>query len=336
MTSFAATFPDTLTQSEIVALAIEIAAAAGFGEVTKFGLANDENWRKGSHAAMAKALAAEKHSSHYARMGFASGIEITCVHRQGGRPEWLVDSIPARPDRAWLESVCRLAECAFTNPSKQAMWIGVGRNDGHGELSFVPQPPIAELRHVVMTDTAQVEANYDEPKVFWKQWRTVHKRGTSRLCVRATRSADAGDFLGEVFESTMEMVRAAKPNKTTYGEMKKWPPNLRAFWQLGPSSEELAGLPALKLVGYDASTKTLEYAGVLEKAGDEKRHVLVKEIGDINVITLAKKDAEGRPVDTVRVVFVEEWMARQERRPLRDVEARVYFMKQGKLVEVVD
>jgi hypothetical protein len=38
-----------------------------------------------------------------------------------------------------------------------------------------------------------------------------------------------------------------------------------------------------------------------------------------------KKDRQGRPIDTVRVVFAEEIMARAERRSLLDVGARVYF-----------
>jgi hypothetical protein len=47
-------------------------------------------------------------------------------------------------------------------------------------------------------------------------------------------------------------------------------------------------------------------------------------------------DRDKRPVDHVRIVFEEEWMARRERRPRCDVGARVYFMnmKNGELVEV--
>ena len=48
--------------------------------------------------------------------------------------------------------------------------------------------------------------------------------------------------------------------------------------------------------------------------------------------------SRGRPVDTVRIVFLEEWMARRERRPLLDVGARVFFMdpRTGRDVEVTD
>jgi hypothetical protein len=43
-------------------------------------------------------------------------------------------------------------------------------------------------------------------------------------------------------------------------------------------------------------------------------------------------------VDTVRIVFPEEWMARRERRPLLDVGARVFFMdrKTGSDIEIKD
>jgi len=51
----------------------------------------------------------------------------------------------------------------------------------------------------------------------------------------------------------------------------------------------------------------------------------------------SKQDRAGNPVDCVRIVFLEEWMAR-ERRPLLDVGARVFFMdrKTGDLVEITD
>jgi hypothetical protein len=50
----------------------------------------------------------------------------------------------------------------------------------------------------------------------------------------------------------------------------------------------------------------------------------------------ARKDRDGHPVDTVRVVFAEEWMAHRERRPLLDVGARVYFMDRntGRDIEI--
>jgi hypothetical protein len=105
-----------------------------------------------------------------------------------------------------------------------------------------------------------------------------------------------------------------------------------------------AGYPALSYVGYEAATRTVEYAGFvartpLARGGEDPRFVLVREIHDLRALIAAKKDAEGRPVDTVRIVFPHEWMARQERRPLLDAGARVFYIDpkaDAELVEMTD
>ena len=96
-------------------------------------------------------------------------------------------------------------------------------------------------------------------------------------------------------------------------------------------------------MGTPPSTRTIEYAGFctntdIAKGGPDPRHVLIQEIHEVRALVKAKKDREGRPVDTVRVVFAEEWMARRERRPLLDVGARVFFMdpKTGSDLEIKD
>jgi hypothetical protein len=66
--------------------------------------------------------------------------------------------------------------------------------------------------------------------------------------------------------------------------------------------------------------------------------LVLREIHEVRALVKAKQDRVGRPVDTVRVLFAEEWMARRERRPLLDVGARVFFMdpKTGSDVEIKD
>lgn len=60
------------------------------------------------------------------------------------------------------------------------------------------------------------------------------------------------------------------------------------------------------------------------------------QIHEVRSLINAMKDREGRPVDTVRIMFAQAWMARRERRPLLDVDAHVFFMdrKTGSDVEI--
>jgi hypothetical protein len=118
---------------------------------------------------------------------------------------------------------------------------------------------------------------------------------------------------------------------------------MRPWWEFGDIQEERAGYPALTLVGYDPDTRIVEFAGFVTKrplveGGEEPRHVLIAEIHPIRELVLAGETDDGRPIDTVRVVFPHEWMARQERRPLLDVGARVFYLNpaDGELVELTD
>jgi hypothetical protein len=54
----------------------------------------------------------------------------------------------------------------------------------------------------------------------------------------------------------------------------------------------------------------------IAKGRPDPRHVLIRAIHEVRSLIKAKKDREGRPVDTVRIVLAEEWMARREQRPL--------------------
>jgi len=174
-------------------------------------------------------------------------------------------------------------------------------------------------------------------------WDRVEKVGDVRVCIRGLDCLTEHDWLGKTFESTMELARIAKPKLTYYD-----PPHVHkaftAWWEYGDLiSEKKAGYPALTLTGYDPRTKTLEFAGYvtntpLIRGGPDPRNVLIREIHEVRWIVGSKQDRAGNPVDCVRIVFLEEWMARRERRPLLDVGARVFFMdrKTGNDIEIND
>src|SRR5690606_29706461 len=143
-------------------------------------------------------------------------------------------------------------------------------------------------------------------------------------------------------DDTMELARHARPKLTWYSNDPYWYAGYAPWWEPGDPQDEKAGFPALTLVGYIAESKTVEFTGYVAKGrlheGDEPRHVVITEIHAVRELVARKQTDDGRPVETVRIVFPEEWMARQERRPLLDVGARVYYMDgtTGALVEVVD
>jgi hypothetical protein len=94
------------------------------------------------------------------------------------------------------------------------------------------------------------------------------------------------------------------------------------------------GGSALELVGYDGKRKIVEYAGVI---GGDRRHVLIREIHQLRALVQAGALDDGRQVAAVHVVFPDAASARQERRPLLDVGAKVFHLApSGKTVELTD
>lgn len=275
-------------------------------------------------------------------LGLRDGTEVTASRGTGGVPYWDVEiryPSESRPRKEWVATMAKLAPRVAAMPGfvRTAIY-----RHGSGLTDFVPDPPIAAQNHLVSTTDAEVADSYDDPSQFWGNWETIDDVGGYRICTRALGELDEHSWLGFTYEGTMAMARAAKPNKTRY-KPARWMPEFAAWWEPGDYEDEKGGNPALRVAGYQASTKTLEMTGFivdkpLTDGGSEPRHVLIKEIYTVRGLVKRKKDAEGRPIETLRVVFPEAWMARQERRPLLDAGAKVFYMdrKSGELVEVTD
>jgi hypothetical protein len=235
--------------------------------------------------------------------------------------------------KSWL---ARLVAIAREAPAFPGLRSAAVERDPTSMTSFVPLPPIAAANHAVLVTDAQVAAAYDDPRTFWKMWK-VEPIGPWKLCTRALADIDEDRWLARTFESTMTLVRAARPGLTKYGRA-YWEPEMAAWWEFGDYLNEKAGYPALAPLDYDEATRTYEMIGFitrtpLEKGGEEPRHVLVREIYFVRDLVRTKRDPAGRPVEAVRITFDEEWMARQERRPLLDAGARVFYLGGTELTE---
>jgi hypothetical protein len=271
-------------------------------------------------------------------LGFARGV--------GGRPTWDIEGrypIGSLPTVEWMEAMAKLSIAAARIPGFQ--YETLARNESSW-AEFPPQPPLARYNHIVTVTEPEVADMYNDPDSFWQCWDRVERVGDIRVCIRGLDDLDDESWLARTFESTMHLARIAKSGQTRYLTPYRGtePAAFAPWWEYGDIiADERAGYPALSFVGYDPSTRTIEYAGFctdtdIAKGGPDPRHVLIREIHEIRALVKAKKDREGRPVDTIRIVFAEEWMARRERRPLIDVGALVFFMdpKTGELVEVTD
>ena len=121
------------------------------------------------------------------------------------------------------------------------------------------------------------------------------------------------------------MARAAKAGETGYDDPEILPEE-EAIFRSGPAR--------LEFVGYSADEKQIEYSCVI----GEGQHIQGWEVYALRQIVTTGQTPDGKaPVETVRVVFLEEWMAQSEKRPLLDVGCKpFYYAADGALHEITD
>lgn len=191
---------------------------------------------------------------------------------------------------------------------------------------FLPFAPLVEgASQLCVADDAAVAEGYRRPDDFWNAgWSVLDEHDGKRLLGRHLDLLGGPEFLKRVLDHQWTMARAASPGMTVYRD-----PVVR--------QEEYAvfhsGERRLHSVGYQTARAELEYSCVLERG----QHVQGWEIFALRKIVVDGKSTEGWPVRSIRVVFLEEWMAAQEKRPLLDIGCRVWFYNgEGALEEMTE
>ena len=250
-------------------------------------------------------------------------VRADCGKRTG---PWVAEATAFEADEAWFHrSVDALRDATAYRGLVSAELVRPG------QPVFAPYPPIAKAGYAVLTTDAQVAAAYHDPSVFWNVWDEIETVGAFKLCTRALTAWCEADWLGETFENTMDLVRAAKPKLTEYTGWYQPTPGSRPWWDYGDVQDEKAGWPLLDLVGYDPKTRTLEYAAKPNHGG----HLLLQEIMTLMNLVDGKTES-GKPIEVVRVVFLDQAQAQAEKRPLLDNDVKVYYLgKDGALIEIV-
>ena len=273
--------------AELVLAYADAVTTAGGGEVVRFaaselGIEPGET-KPGSLAAFRAALPKAGKTPHYARFVTSEDLEFA-IHRGDEMYEVSLQYPPETKPRAdWIHTMVQVARRALELP---AFGHAAVKRTAGGFTCFVPEPPIAQANHFVITTEAEVAEAYDDPEAFWCAWQTIDMIGERRLCTRGLADLDEHSWLARTFESTMAMARAAKADRTTYYAKPYWGEEFAAWWEFGDYQAEKAGYPALAEVGYDPDTRAFELFGFITKTpltvgGPEPRHVL--EIGRAHV-----------------------------------------------------
>lgn len=185
--------------------------------------------------------------------------------------------------------------------------------------SFVgPVPPHAAPDALLYTPLAtEITRDYADPNAYWSAWDQVeYLTGGKALVARALEVADEAEFKKRAIVDGFALGRAARPGLTRYPEPR---PTKR-------EQEMIDGLDAyLQQVGYDTGEKSLEFTAVVP----EDDHLTPADIFLI-LAYLKHGTGGGDPVESVRVTFPNEDMAKREAQTLRDVGATAqYFGADG-------
>lgn len=198
------------------------------------------------------------------------------------------------------------------------------RPDSEGHC--IPVVPLVNANsHIAVVTPGGVDQAYDEPDRFWAAgWSTVNESRGRRLLARDVEVLGGPEYLEKIIDPQWAMARAAKPGRTRYDQ-----PTVRA--------EEAKifnrGEGRLHAVGYSEAEQLLEYSCALERG----QHIQGWEIYALLAIVKQGKSTEGWPVKTVRIVFLEKWMAEQEKRPLLDIGCHVWhYQDDGELREITE
>jgi len=199
------------------------------------------------------------------------------------------------------------------------------RPEGDGGSCVPDVALVAGNSHIATVHVSEVEESYDDPDAFWNAGWTIHaERDGNRLLVRELDAVAGGDYLRRIIDHQWDMARAAKPGENAYESPDVAPDEKDIFF---------AGDARLHAVGYDKGEKLIEYSCALNPG----EHIQGWEIYALLDIVEQQQAPDGSPVETVRIVFLDESAARQEKRPLLDIGCRVYhYDEAGELHELTE
>lgn len=193
-----------------------------------------------------------------------------------------------------------------------------------GGVDCVPKVPLlGRTGRLLLTSKEKVAEAYEHPEVFWNlPWDMKESFGSKILLTRCLDRMSNVELLESILDQQWALARAAKPGLTQY-------------FDPAPRDNELeiykSGGPFLQQVGYMEKEKMLEFSCIL----GENDHIAGWEIFNILLLLDDQELPDGRPLETIRIVFFKKEMAEREKRPLLDVGAKVYYQHEsGDIVEI--
>ena len=258
---------------------------------------------------------------HYVKLFFDSGMEVTGARQGNG---WTVDSMCfARAGEAamrrWLAHALVIARHLV--PALPTLAAEVVRSPSAGGF-FIPEPPIARMRHLWMTSDAQIAEYYGaELRVFERAWDETHSSGNHKIVIRAADRVTEPQWVESVLDGQLRLARAAQAGQTLWHRavLTDW----NRHWLAAPHA-------SLNFVGYDPSRERVEFTAVTSGRG-----LAIGELQMLHELHATGRDGAGRPVRTIDVVYLDADAAKPDLVPLTDLAiSALCYQPDGRLMKL--
>lgn len=198
----------------------------------------------------------------------------------------------------------------------------------------IPLPDVANLRLntlLLVEPKAKFLEQFDDPTVLERvAFPEQYELDELLVLGRGTEATYTTEFAATSLDDTFELARAAKKGAVRVGVPPAgWGPEEYALLEDGREQQ-------LYFVGYHPELKIAEYSCAISSPDV---HLRPKEIIELCYCSAEKQLPDGRPLNEVRVVFVDRDAAYRERRPLQrrwGILKVCYLGDDGELVEVED
>ena len=227
----------------------------------------------------------------FLELTYDSGLEVIAARQGNG---WMIDSMCfARAGEAamrrWLAHALVIAH--YLVPALPTLAAEVVRSPSVGGF-FIPEPPIARMRHLWMTTDAQIAEYYGaDRRAFERAWDDTQASGNHKIVIRAADRVTEPQWVESVLDGQLRLARAARVGQTLWHRAVLTDWNRR--WLAAPHA-------SLNFVGYDPASERVEFTAMTSGRG-----LTMGELQMLHELRASGRDGGGRAVRTIDVVYLD-------------------------------
>ncbi|MDX2425939.1 MAG: hypothetical protein QNK15_06760 [Cycloclasticus sp.] len=308
---YISTFSETLTSTIIM-----------------WALPSESKLVKGTAESFVLALSDDKAKAHTGTILKMDREILASIYKGTGDNRYvlnLVVDLEASGSMSMIEFLASARRICASLLQQNVLTYAKTYNDGGG-LNCIPDVPLVEgSGHIVLVTKADVDESYLDSNAFWNSgWDSNEVFGDYHLLSRGLEIESSLEYLAEILPMQWTMARAARAGLTGYYIPQVLSEEERIYRQ---------GERTLNIVGHESGDNTIELTCILEPG----EQINGWEIFDLFGLLETGALPDGRLVEAIRIVFLNQQTAFQEQRVLLDIGVDVFYYDEvGELLQLTD